>query len=424
MPQLTGTDNRLLTNDEIAREALRLLKNNLAVLRRVHRGYERSFNGNGQKIGSTISMKLPYRVKTANGRVAVRQPMVDQNTNLTIDQQKHVMLNFNQIDKTLSINQFAERYLRSAMVSLAHAVDRDILEVIQAAGFYSSGTPGTALSTDAMNDARAYMTKVGVPMDNMQSAFLDPLDCAAINKEIKLLDNAAMIDDAIKGTYKGNLSSFETFETAQMPVHAVGAHGGTPLIQGANQSGASLTTDGWSSSTQVLNQGDIFTIAGVYEVNPQTYESTGRLQRFTATANVTSNGGGVATIPISPEINDGTNTTLDGQGSNVSLTAYQNVTAEPADNAAITVIGTAQTQYREALLFHRDAIAVAVVDIELPESAVVASRATDEDTGLSLLLTAEWDGTNFEQSYRVDVLYGRKAIYPELIHRIPTGTNA
>lgn len=424
MPQLTGSGNRYLTDDVIAREALRLLKNNLVVLRRVYRGHEARFNGSGRNIGDTISIKLPFRTTVRNGRTFSNQPMVDQTTALTIDQQKGVDFTFTQDDRTLSINDFSSRYLRSGIVSLAHQVDYDILGVIQDAGFYGSGSPGTAVTSDSFNDAKAYMRKVGVPMDDMVSAILDPLDCASVEKELKDYNNPTLVSDAVKGMYKGRLGLMDIFETAQMPVHTVGAHGGTPLVNGADQTGATIVTDGWPTSTAVLNVGDTFTIANVYEVNPQTYESTGRLQRFVVTAAVTSDGSGNATIPISPSLNDGTLTTLDGDGGSISLAAYKNVDAAAANNAAITVIGTASTTYREALCFHRDAVAVAVVDIDLPESAVVKARAKDEDSGLSILMTAFYDGDNFKQKYRLDVLYGRKAVYPELIHRIKSGTNA
>ncbi len=136
-----------------------------------------------------------------------------------------------------------------------------------------------------------------------------------------------------------------------------------------------------------------------------------------------SDSGGDATLAISPAINDGSNVTVDKDGNNVSLAAYQNVTAEPADNAVITNIGTAVTTYRRSPIWHRDAIALAVVDIELPESATVKVRVRDEDTGLSIAMTADWDITNYKQIYRLDVLWGVKAVYPELIHTIWSGEN-
>lgn len=421
MPSVQGTDNRFLTDDVIAAEALRLLKNNLVAARHTHRDHEKRF-GN---IGDTISIKLPFRTKSESGRVLSSvSPMVDMNTSLVIDKQEHVGFTFNQIDRTLSISQFSERYLKSGIVQLAHAVDKSVLDCAVQSGFYGSGTPGTGVDSDFFNYARAYMEEVGVPMDGNIAGFVRPLDRAGIEVDVKTLFNEKLVSDAVRRAFTGELAEMMLWSTAQVPVHTVGAHGGTPLVNGASQTGASLVTDGWTISTAVLNKGDVFTIAGVYEVNPQTYESTGRLQRFVVTSAVTSSGAGAATISISPSINDGTLTTVDGDGASVSLAAYQNVSAAPADNAAITVIGTASTAYRQVPIWHRDAIALAVVDIALPEAANVKARARDEDTGLSIAMTAAWDGTNYKQTYRLDVLWGVKAVYGELIHRGWSGANA
>lgn len=87
-----------------------------------------------------------------------------------------------------------------------------------------------------------------------------------------------------------------------------GAGGGTPLVNGASQSGSNLIVDGASNSiTNWLRQGDLIQVAGGAVV-------------FDVTADVSTNGSGQATIPISPPI-------FTGQS--------------PADNAAVTIDPTA-----------------------------------------------------------------------------------
>ena len=81
-------DNNLLTDDVIAKEALRLLKNNLVAAKLVHRNYEKTFG----KVGDTIRLELPARIQSASGRVLVKQPMVDQTIPFKIDRQEHVGL--------------------------------------------------------------------------------------------------------------------------------------------------------------------------------------------------------------------------------------------------------------------------------------------------------------------------------------------
>lgn len=416
MPQLNGTNNVLLTDDIIAKEMLRLLKNELVFTKRVNRSHQAQF----AKIGDTISIELPKRHKATTGRVlSSTSPLVDQVTPLVIDTQIKVGMSWNQIDRTLSIRNFAEKHLKSAIAQIAHQVDLKVATTAVQAGFYGSGTPGTAVDTSTFIDARAYMTKVGHPSDGMSSIMLDPLDAAAIRKDLKTLDNPEMVRTAIERAYCGMLAGSNSYETAQMPVHTTGARGGTPAINGANQRGSTLNIDGLSNSISGWGKkGDVFTIAGVFEVNPQTYQSTGRLQRFTLTADVDSSGTGTAALSISPAINDGQLTTVDGEGNNVSLAAYQNVTNVPGDGALLTFLGNAGTAYRQNLFMHKDAVTLAMVDIELPQTAAMKARVRDEDTGISMAMTGGWDNANYQETVRIDVLFGVKAQYPELIHRV------
>jgi hypothetical protein len=261
---------------------------------------------------------------------------------------------------------------------------------------------------------------VAVPDDGMRRAVVDMIAGAQISSDIKQKFNEMMVKDAIQKGYMGPVAGYDMFQSQNVFMHTVGAYAGTPLANAVTaQTGASIVTDGWTASiTGLLKAGDVITFAGVYEINPQTYESTGRLQQFVVTADVNSDGTGSATIPISPSINDGTLTTLDGEGNSISTKGYQNVTAAVANNAAITVMGTASTTYRQSLLFHRDAVGLAVIDLELPQSAVVKSRVRDEDSGLSLTLTGAYDISEQSEITRIDVVWGAHMIYPELAHRL------
>src|SRR5687768_13253154 len=175
MPNTEGTGNVFLTDDVIAKEALRLLKNNHVAARYVNRTYEKIFG----KVGDTISIKKPFRVQAATGRQLVVQPMVDQVTSLTIDTQKHIGLRFTNNDRSLSLDQFSERYLKSGIVQLAHQVDLSILTAGKNQFFHAQGTPGTGTQFHTLIDARAKASMLGWPDDGMTRFMLNPLDAAA-----------------------------------------------------------------------------------------------------------------------------------------------------------------------------------------------------------------------------------------------------
>ena len=409
-----GESNRLLTDDIIVKEALRLLKNNLVTAPLVHRDLEKRF----AKVGDVISLQKPFRTKTSSGRVLQKQPMIDRTIPFEINRQQHFGLEVTMRDRTLSIEQFSERYLKSGIIQLANVIDRSILLEMKKA-FFSSNTPGNAIGTKQFHLAKAYMGNVAVPDDGNCRSILNMLDAAEISDEISNKNNEAMVKAALQKGYMGPLAGFDMFQSANIPTHTVGAYGGTPLVNGTTNTGDTLVTDGWDTSvTGLLKMGDVFQIAGVYEINPQSYQSTGRLQNFVVTDDVDSDGTGNATIPISPAINDGTLTTTDAEGATLSLAGYQNVTVAPADNAAITVLGDPDTTYRQNFLFHRDAAALAMVDLELPQSATVKSRVRDPDSGLSLSMTGAYDINEQTEITRVDAVWGTHLIYPELAHRM------
>lgn len=415
MTQLNGEGGVFLTDSVIASEVLRLLKNNLVYARIVSKRYEEEFSD----VGQTISIQLPARTQSAEGRTLVIQPMVKRVVPLTITRHRHVGFEWTVRDRTLSIGTFSDKFLRSSIAQLANVIDRSVGQEVLDASFFSAGTAGTAININTVIDANATAELTGMPRDGMTHMVLDPRDAASISKDIKTVYNDSLVNRAITKGYLGLIDDVNLYRSANAPTHQVGPLGGTPLVNGASQSGSTLVTDGWTASAASrLLKGDVFTIAGVYSINPQSYESTGQLQHFTVTADVSSDGSGNASIPISPAINSGAQTTPDAAGNNISTKGYQNVDALPADNAALTVIGTAGTRYRYAPIFHRDAVAFAAPPLAPVKSATVNEVKVDPDTGIGISMTGAYDITNHKEIYRLDVIWGVKAVYPELIERV------
>jgi|GEM_PF-1036403 len=405
--------NVFLTDDIIIREMMEVLKSSAVGVKRVHRNLEKRFG----KVGDTISIERPFMTKTAEGRTLVKQPMTDRKVPFTINRQRNFGLQFNQRDRTLSIQNFRERYLDTGVMQLGNVIEQSVLECAIKKAYFAKGTPGTAISSDLITDIDGYMTSVGIPEDGKRSGILNIKDGKVIDKEMKGLYNSEMVKGAVQRGYMGPIAEMQLYRSAMMPVHTVGDHGGTPLVKGGDQTGGTLNIDGCTNSTSgFLNAGDRFTIDGVYEVHPQTKVSTGELQTFVVQDVVDTDGSGEATISISPSINDGSLTTTNAAGESVSLGAYQNVSAAPADNAGITVIGTAGTTYRMDAFFHKNAISLAMVQKELPETAPVKARITDPETGLSLSMTAQYDINEDEQVYRVDAVWGVDMLQPELAY--------
>jgi hypothetical protein len=149
--------------------------------------------------------------------------------------------------------------------------------------------------------------------------------------------------------------------------------------------------------------GDVFTIAGVFAVNPQTRQSTGSLQQFTVTADVSVSSGTTATLSVSPAIY-------------TSAHALATVNSFPASSAALTFLGGSNAQYAQNLVYHKDAITFATADLLLPQGVDMASRQVHN--GISMRIVRQYDINNDRMPCRIDVLYGYKVIRPAMACRL------
>ncbi len=103
----------------ITRETVRLWKNTNAFVSQVPTTYDSSFAVTGAKIGSTLRIRLPVDYTVRHGAAASFQDTSEQSTTLTMATQDGVDITFPSIDMTLSIDDFATRYLMPAVNNLA-----------------------------------------------------------------------------------------------------------------------------------------------------------------------------------------------------------------------------------------------------------------------------------------------------------------
>lgn len=406
--------NTTLTADIIAKEATMILDNNLVMAKQVYRGYEEEYNNkvNGYSVGETVSIRKPTDFTVRSGSVAVSQDVVEGKTSMVIDQKFGIDFEFTSNDLTLRINELSERVIKPAMVQLANQVDRSLMNLYQQVPSWV-GTPGQVINSYAdFAKAPERLDEFAVPMSD-RSAVLAPADHWALLGA----QTGLYITDPAKSAYRegslGKIGGVDTYMAQNVPTHTVGVATGTPLVNGAaqnvtydsvkNTNTQSLVTDGWTVSTAgIVKAGDVFTIAGVFAVNPVTKASLGFLKQFVVTADAESGATtGPATLTISPAI--------------IASGAFQNVSAAPADNAAITVVGAGSTGYRQNMVFHKNAFALAMVPLEIPVASVGAARQSYNGTSVRIIPT--YDGVNDVSKWRADILFGVKAIDPRLATR-------
>ena len=399
--------NSILTIDMITRKALEILENNLVITRNVNRQYDDSFAVSGAKIGSTLRIRLPDRALVTDGAALQVQDDAEQSTTLTVASQKHIGVNFTTAELTLQLDDFAERVLKPRISQLASSIDADVANAYKAI-FNTVGTPGVSPATalvllqaqQKLNESAAGMAPryatvnpaANAGLVNGLSGFFNPTD--TISKQFK----NGMMGTGVLGFDEINMSQ-------SIKVHTTGSRAGTILVNGAvsTQGQSTISIDGLTGATDTVTVGDVFTIANVFAVNPQTRESTGSLQQFVVTAAQTGVSNALANMAISPPIY-------------TSTSALATVNSFPADNAAVTFVGTASTAYPQNMIYHKDAIAFATADLVLPTGVDMAARAVHN--GISLRIIRDYDINNDRMPCRIDVLYGFSTIRPQMACRI------
>ena len=399
--------NSILTIDMITRKALEILENNLVITRNVNRQYDDSFAVEGAKIGSTLRIRLPDRALVTDGAALQVQDDNEQFTTLTVASQKHIGVNFTSAELTMQLDDFAERVLKPRISQLASSIDADVANAYK--NIYASvGTPGTVPSTSLVLLQAQQKLNENAAVMSPRYATVNPAANAGLVEGMKGLFNptdtvSKQFRNGMMGT--GVLGFDEVNMSQSIKVHTTGSRVGTILVNGAvsTQGQSTISIDGLTGATDTVTAGDVFTIANVYAVNPQTRESTGSLQQFVVTAAQTGASNALANMAISPPIY-------------TSASALATVDSFPADNAAVTFLGSASTAYPQNLIYHKDAITFATADLLLPQGVDMAARAVHN--GISLRIVRQYDINNDRMPCRIDVLYGYSAIRPQMACRM------
>lgn len=402
-----SSTNTLLTPTVIANELLMRFKNNLVFTQDCSHEYDDRFARTPGKIGDTLKLRVPVRYTAVDGAPISEQDNLETSVNLTIDTQKHVAFSFLSKDLTLTIEQFGDRYLDSAAVALANAVDVSGLTMAYQATANSVGTPGTIPNTLLTYlEAGQKLSENAAPVDNKRHIVLNPAMEVKIVDALKTLyQSSTEIDKQYKRGRMGTAAGFTWAMDQNIRTHTVGPLGGAPATTTAGQTGSSLNTNLWTAAVGPrVKKGDTFTIAGVYAVNPVSGDTGAALKQFTVTADGNSDIGGNLTLQISPAI--------------VATGSAKNVSAAPGAGALLTFSGTAGTLSPQALAYHEEAFCFAMVPLEQPSGVHMAKTATDPKTGVSIRFVSAYDISSDRFVTRADVMYGWAARNPAWACRI------
>ena len=390
--------NTILNVDMITAKSLVILHQKLNFIGSINRQYDSSFGQSGAKIGATLRIRNPVQYTVASGPTLAVQNTVETNTSLTISAQKHVDFSFSSTELTLNIDEFAARYLEPACTVLAANVEADALNMVKDV-YNQVGTAGSPQAFKTVLQARKTLVDNLAPMSKQWQLRINTQDNVDMVDSLKgLFQQSTQIARQYTDGVMGLSGGFEWAENTFLTTYLRGAQNTAYTLNGVPATGA--TSAVVAAGAGAMNVGDVFTIAGVYRVHPETKQSTNVLQNFVITA---ANAGGAGTITFAPALN-------------YAAGPYQNVAAAPATNAALTFAGTASTASGVSIAYAPDAFTFATADLVMPGGVDMGSRANKD--GLSIRVVRQYDINNDVMPCRLDILYGYKTLRPQLACRL------
>ena len=409
--------NSLLSINVIAKEALMVLENELVAAKSVHRGLESEFGNakNGYQTGATVTIKRPTDFTVRSGANASVQDVVEGSTTISVDQQKGVDFAFTSAELTLNIKDLSERVIKPAMVQLANKIDSDVLALAAKAPNWV-GSPGQ--SVNSFQDfalAPQRLDEQGVMSDG-RTAILSPADhWGMLGTQTGLYIQGAASDAYRKGDL-GRIGGVDTFMSQNVQSITTGSRSGSILIDLSITSSTidyatvkdtmiqTIHMDTFTGATDTVKAGEVFTIAGVYAVNPVTKARLPWLKQFAVVSDATcaSNETDVVIYPAM---------IWSGAFQNVSVPGVSDL-----NNQAVSYLCSAATTYPQNLVFHKNAFALALVPMVSPPGAKDVARESFK--GTSVRLIPFYNGSTDVSTMRLDVLYGIKALDPRLATRL------
>jgi hypothetical protein len=391
---------------------------------RSNRDYQSLLPGpiSGVILGQQLSIRLPFQYVGRTGATMNAQASVQRYATLNVNNQAGVDINFTSVERGMLLNNFEEQVLEPALAKAASIVETFTAGLTNSVPKFVGAYNTTANYANVLL-AERFLTETLAPEDDRRTMSATPQASYYFVLDNKGLFNpqSEVSDQWLEGVIADKAAGFVAFRNTKMPTHLIGSFSTTsvPVVNGAGQSNAgtnnafvatfTLNTNGWAAGLSTLNAGDIFTIAGVNDVDPESKISLGRLKQFTVNTTISDTAGAIS-VSISPAI--------------ITGGAYQNVDSVPAAGASISVFGSGANPaavsgqlIKQSLAWYRDAIVFANPPM-LDLSPLVKMTAAENFEGYNIRFAQQWDPTNDLLPARLDMIYGAVLAYPEMAVRL------
>lgn len=401
-----GNTFKTRSDGDIVRLMLESFHNKATFLKTCNRQHDKDFGVAGRKNAGSILIKNPNEYTVGTSAVVAVQDITESTQTMTVATRRNVAVNITSYERTMSEEDFKQQVADPAMARLAASVEHTILSDIYKDVYNLTGTPATTPATLAcIQNARARLVQKLAPQDDLH-LLLDPVSMAAtVGSMATYFHKASEVERAFSKGYMGEAAGFKWWETPMVPTHTNGSRDDTtPVVNIATitNGDTSITTTGADGT---YKEGDVFTIADIYDVNQETKEAYSHLKQFVITADNTNDGTDV--LSISPAIYK------DGAKQNCYCATWSG--SKAIVNVAAGGSGAASAKYTQNLAYHRDAFTVAFASLPAPHGDVSKTAVFDN---IAMRMWQFSDGINDTHTTRFDVLFGWLTQRPEWAVRV------
>lgn len=378
----------------------------------------------------SVHRPIPYITLGTDGLVLSAAAFADR-TQLTVPSTlnandsapsdiKNVPFNMNAVELNDPLQR--DRIATAAVQQLSAIVDSTVATEVAKRGslFIKNGSAISAYEDIAQ--AEETMSIRDVPIMAARTIIMNPRDYNSVAGDLANRDAppTGVSLTAFERSRIPTVATFDSFKANFMPTQALTTATGY-LVNGANQDHDPAATDANGNNvdnrTQALiidtgsnaiNEGDAFTIAGVFAVSHIHKNITTDLQTFRVVS--TASASGAQTITITPAI-----VNRAGDGGAQANIDYENCSIIPADNAVITFLNLTAAQPSN-IFFMNDAVEIvhgslATMDLD---GAGVSTMRMSTDSGIEILFAKGADIRNLGTEYRLTMWMAANVLIPEM----------
>jgi hypothetical protein len=403
--------------DLVTKEALRIAHEKLTFIGTVDRQYDSTFkyDQNRGKFGQTLRVREPNKYTRRKGsRIMDVQDQDESSLPITVATQDGVDMKFNSQELVQSVNNGAafddlsKNYIEPAVSVLTSGIEGDFLAFATKATYQTAGTPGTAITNLSVPGlARAKLNQQLAPKDKRCNQMDSVTMASLVNGVSAYFAPSNDIGKQYREGFVKRTAMAEFYENERTwslsngddVAGTIDESTETNFVQGAT----TLHVDALGTTAF---EGQVFTIAGIYDCHPETKAAYPHLKQFVLTADAVI-AGNEADLAFSPAIytTGAKKNVSDASGNDLTWTSAQ------FDGAAVTFVGLASSSYVQSLMYHPEAFQFITADLPLMDDAQKCVRKMKD--GLSVRCWLGSDIKNDELLMRLDILYGMAALRPE-----------